>query len=206
MKIFKYSITVSFLLFAFAVRPSAAQTDISGVELWAQNCGNCHTSQPGNRYNADWWDSIMDHMKLQARLTDAEADAILGFLKSSAHKVAEAEPTSPAIPAMAVHEVSSSLTSGPYPEEWLSRIDAKKDYESLCVACHGKQGKGNGPAAVAFNPKPANFTKKKFQESKTDAELIESLTNGKGAMPPFGGQLTSEQIEAMVVYIRGLSK
>src|SRR5262247_4649027 len=33
-----------------------------------------------------------------------------------------------------------------------------------CVSCHGSGGKGNGAAAVALIPKPADLTSKKVQD------------------------------------------
>ena len=35
---------------------------------------------------------------------------------------------------------------------------AAENYKGVCVPCHGEKGDGNGAAAVALNPKPANFT------------------------------------------------
>ena len=49
-------------------------------------CGNCHRTQPGDRYTAKDWEAIGMHMTITARLTDAQAAAVLEFLKSSAMK------------------------------------------------------------------------------------------------------------------------
>jgi len=34
----------------------------------------------------------------------------------------------------------------------------KELFQVNCIACHGPEGKGNGPAAAALNPHPRNFT------------------------------------------------
>jgi mono/diheme cytochrome c family protein len=34
----------------------------------------------------------------------------------------------------------------------------KVSFENTCVACHGPQGKGDGPAAAALDPKPKNLS------------------------------------------------
>jgi len=34
----------------------------------------------------------------------------------------------------------------------------KKIFTTTCVSCHGAAGKGDGPAAMALEPRPANFT------------------------------------------------
>ncbi|HZY38300.1 MAG TPA: c-type cytochrome, partial [Mucilaginibacter sp.] len=36
--------------------------------------------------------------------------------------------------------------------------DAKVIYITNCAPCHGDKGKGDGPAAAALNPKPADHT------------------------------------------------
>lgn len=38
----------------------------------------------------------------------------------------------------------------------------KATYDDKCAACHGPLGKGDGPAAAALNPKPANLADKAF--------------------------------------------
>jgi mono/diheme cytochrome c family protein len=53
-----------------------------------------------------------------------------------------------------------------------------------CVTCHGAKGKGDGAAAVALNPKPADWTSKRVQD-ESDGELFWKISNGRGAMPPW---------------------
>lgn len=83
---------------------------------------------------------------------------------------------------------------------------AAKFFEQTCAACHGMTGRGDGPAAVALNPKPADLGDPKFQVARTDVQLREVITSGKGVMAPFGKRLTKEQIEALVQYIRSLKR
>lgn len=71
-----------------------------------------------------------------------------------------------------------------------------------CVACHGPGGKGDGPAAVALNPKPADWTSKRVQDD-TDGELFWKITTGRGAMPAWR-QLPESDRWAIVQYIRSL--
>ena len=40
-------------------------------------------------------------------------------------------------------------------------------FEANCVQCHGKDGNGNGPAAVFLNPRPRDFTAGKFKFRST---------------------------------------
>jgi len=69
-----------------AAFPQVVHGQRSGVEIWAATCGNCHRTQPGGRYTAKDWDAIGMHMAIEARLTDAQATAVLEFLKTNAMK------------------------------------------------------------------------------------------------------------------------
>lgn len=40
-----------------------------------------------------------------------------------------------------------------------SMRDAKAMFQTYCAACHGKEGKGDGPAATALKKAPADLTK-----------------------------------------------
>ncbi len=84
--------------------------------------------------------------------------------------------------------------------------DAKQQFATKCATCHGPDGHGNGPASAALNPKPRNFHDKSQMAGLTDADLVHSITMGKGAMPKWGGVLTESQITALVAHIRELGK
>ena len=78
----------------------------------------------------------------------------------------------------------------------------KKSVETNCVSCHGPQGKGDGPAAAALNPKPANWQSDK-NKKEADGELFWNITNGRGPMPPWK-HLPEKERWQIVNYIRQL--
>ena len=82
-----------------------------------------------------------------------------------------------------------------------SEYNQGKDiYENKCQMCHGPKGDGNGPAAAAFHPKPANFTGLMFWEQKNVNKIItDAIEHGHGLMPPIG--LSLGQIKAVIDYI-----
>ncbi len=43
------------------------------------------------------------------------------------------------------------------PSKWPSLARGKQLFEQNCISCHGATGHGDGPAAAALSPKPANF-------------------------------------------------
>ena len=80
----------------------------------------------------------------------------------------------------------------------------KKVAQANCVSCHGAAGNGNGPAALALNPKPADWTSKEVQ-SETDGAIFWKITSGRGAMPAWRHLAESDRW-ALVQYIRSLKK
>jgi mono/diheme cytochrome c family protein len=81
-------------------------------------------------------------------------------------------------------------------------------FGNYCVTCHGIHADGNGRAARLYKPKPANLR----LSDKNDAyvALIVRLGGealGRSAfMPPWGAELTDEQMRDLVVYVRSLNE
>jgi len=82
---------------------------------------------------------------------------------------------------------------------------AKTLYVTNCSPCHGTTGKGDGPAAAALNPKPANHTSAAVQ-SETDGSLFWKLSEGRNPMPSYKKILTDQQRWELINYIRTLGK
>ena len=82
--------------------------------------------------------------------------------------------------------------------------NAKKTAETNCQSCHGPSGKGDGPAAAALTPKPADWTSARVQK-ETDGELFWKISNGRGPMPPWKHLPEKDRWE-LVNYLRTLKK
>jgi mono/diheme cytochrome c family protein len=78
-------------------------------------------------------------------------------------------------------------------------------YIANCAPCHGNKGKGDGPAAAALNPKPADHSSARVQ-SETDGSLFYKLSAGRSPMPSYSKILTDQQRWELVNYIRTLAK
>lgn len=76
-----------------------------------------------------------------------------------------------------------------------------KEFKTNCTACHGRSGKGNGPASIALNPRPANLTSDNVQAQPVGA-LFWKIEHGKGAMPTWGKSLKPKQVWALVSFIK----
>jgi len=81
----------------------------------------------------------------------------------------------------------------------------KKTFKSNCTTCHGKKGKGNGPAAVALNPKPANLQSDRVQNESQSA-LFWKISTGRKGMPRWKSALSKKQLWAVVIYVKSLTK
>lgn len=76
-------------------------------------------------------------------------------------------------------------------------------YKTYCILCHGIKADGAGRAANNYNPRPANLT----VSVATDAYKEAIIRKGGAAMgrsefmPPWGLELTDEQIRDVVFYL-----
>ena len=90
----------------------------------------------------------------------------------------------------------------PLPDDKATRETGEKVAKINCVSCHGAKGKGDGAAAAALNPKPADWTSKKVQ-AESDGEIFWKISTGRGAMPSWKF-LPENDRWAVVRYIRSL--
>jgi mono/diheme cytochrome c family protein len=83
----------------------------------------------------------------------------------------------------------------------------KAIYEKLCLACHGPRGKGDGPTGKVLIP-PATDLTSAATKKKSDTDLLKIIRDGNPptAMPAWKGQLSEQEIQAVLAYIRSLSK
>ena len=72
-------------------------------------------------------------------------------------------------------------------------------YDAKCMICHGANGSGDGPAAAAFTPKPADFTSPSFWKDKTPEKIASIITKGEGHMPAFN--FNPDEIKAVINYL-----
>ena len=77
-------------------------------------------------------------------------------------------------------------------------------FQRYCALCHGANGDGKGRAAPKYKPTPANLVLSPYPDEYK--ELI--IRNGGAAigrspyMPPWGDELTSQQIRDVLAYLR----
>ena len=72
-------------------------------------------------------------------------------------------------------------------------------FSKKCVLCHGADGTGNTPLGKQLQA--ANLHSKAVQ-SRSDDELHTVVHDGQTNMPPFGDQLTDDEITQVIQYVR----
>lgn len=83
-------------------------------------------------------------------------------------------------------------------------------FKANCTACHGEQGKGDGLAAAALNPKPRNFQAKDNwingqNFSGLYKTLEEGINGGKSGMNAFS-HLSAKDRVALINHVRSFSQ
>lgn len=196
------------LLLALLVAPASAQQQKpSGAEVWSTNCGRCHRVRAVDAYTATQWESVVTHMALTARLTHDETQAVREFLVGAAQVRERA--TSGAASASRQREPLKLASRGnvgvvPLDSRCCDPAVGGAVFKAQCVACHGSKGKGDGPAAAALNPRPANLADAARMEKLSDDSLVQIVSAGRLTMPGYGKTLTQEQVREVVAYVRGL--
>nr|MDQ3005632.1 copper resistance protein CopC [Chloroflexota bacterium] len=68
-------------------------------------------------------------------------------------------------------------------------------FSATCAACHGAEGKGDGPVGLTLNPRPADLRQHAIPGIHTDAQLFEWITNGfpGSRMPAFKNTLSDTE-------------
>jgi caa(3)-type oxidase subunit IV len=89
-------------------------------------------------------------------------------------------------------------------------FSAAASFGTVCATCHGPSGQGDGPAGMALDPRPANFTDPAFWETRDRARIVTVIRDGAASvggsslMAPWGALYTPEQLEEMADYVMSL--
>lgn len=124
-------------------------------------------------------------------------------LRSAAERPSMA-PRVPADQLAAARALTSPLPDAP---ETVERGKALYEGKGACLNCHGPTGGGDGPLAASLDPSPRNFQHHGFWRHRAEGEVfwvIKHWSPGT-AMIGFDGQLTDEEIWAVVHYLRQLA-
>jgi mono/diheme cytochrome c family protein len=104
----------------------------------------------------------------------------------------------------------TAATTGPLlarDGEDAARFRGSLVFLNYCVTCHGPNADGNGRAAKLYDPRPANL-----RRSDKNAQYMQLIVRMGGKrmgrsefMPPWGEELTDEQIGDVVAYLQSIN-
>jgi high-affinity iron transporter len=143
--------------------------------------------------------------QLPARL----AAQIDGGIAAMALLVARAGPADSLALAATEIERRLSLALGVALDERPARepslASGERIYGAQCASCHGRSGRGDGPAAGTLTPRPADFTDPALMASATPLDIYRKVTTGVPAtsMPAFEALLSREQRWDVTAYVLG---
>lgn len=104
------------------------------------------------------------------------------------------------VSSLAILAVSASLATS---AALADGDGGKKLYVSQCQLCHGRNGDGKGPAGVALNPAPTDFTSAPFWKSHTDAQVDTSIQTGVPGTSMSGyASISEEQLADLLQYLQ----
>ena len=87
--------------------------------------------------------------------------------------------------------------------------DVKETWDKECAKCHGPDGKGDTKMGKKIDIK--DFTDTKYQDSLKDDAMAKAIKEGvkdgdKTRMKGFGETLSTDEIKALVEYVRKFKK
>jgi mono/diheme cytochrome c family protein len=98
-------------------------------------------------------------------------------------------------------EVAAQAVRPPMTEALLVR--GWERFEIFCAPCHGRDGTGNGLVPQRGFPHPPSYHENRLRAA-SDRYLVNVITNGYGAMYPYGARVPPADRWAIVAYIRAL--
>ena len=197
-----FSLSVSLLLLALIAGPALAGDAAAGAQK-AAICGACHGAT-GSSVNPEWPNLAGQHesyivaqlqsfkqatrdnplmMPNAAALSDQDMQDLGAHFASQTPAGLEADPSN--------YKLGEKLYRGGGPERKLP----------ACIACHGPQGKGNGPAR--YPALRAQHSVYAYNQLKAFAEG-RRRTPGNDIMKVVAGRLTDDEMRALASYTQGL--
>ena len=97
---------------------------------------------------------------------------------------------------------AAKLLPNPVPVTNSGLTAARSLFLDNCARCHGDRGRGDGPDAAQYKPRPASLAQAMRAPALTDGEIFWKITEGRRPMPGFKNQLSDEQRWQLVNLLR----
>ena len=131
------------------------------------------------------------------------------FVAATVAIAEEREPLKPRVPPDQMAEAKALKNPIANTPENVAKGKALFEGKGTCFNCHGKEGKGDGPAGQILNPSPRDFTNCKFHKKRKDGELFWVIKNGSagtGMVPLIPAAINEEEAWTIINYERTFCK
>ena len=150
---------------------------------------------------------LRDAREVASRLPGAQAGVARALLDSIVAAMNAKQP--PAALSALNQRFALSLGSEAaleLPKSAINLADGQRLYQGNCASCHGEKGLGDGPAAVALDPKPPAIGTGTIMGEVTPAMAFRKISVGVTgtAMPSFSAKLTPDERWNIVMYLGSL--
>ncbi len=200
-----------------------AETLTQGQQIFNENCASCHGEDGvglvlgstdftdprriGHLAPRDLYLTITQgHGSMpawQSRLSQDERWDVIDYLRTFTYDPALAEEVVSIAPQTPTSIPAACDTVQEHPLTWEDRtaIEAGQViYEAQCALCHGQDGSGGLPDTPDFTSREVQD---KLHESPGDFYC--AISEGMGAMPSFGNQLSQESSWQILTYLGSLA-
>jgi cbb3-type cytochrome c oxidase subunit III len=169
-----------------------------GEQLFATKCGSCHTlAAAGTRGTiGPDLDEAFKYVRKQGFEQSSIADIVRGQIAYAAAPMPRDLVTGEDADSVALYVAGVAGKEGAAKGGKVTATDGKSIFASAgCASCHTLADAG---ATGTIGPSLD-------QAKPPQALVVERVTNGKGAMPSFKGQLTDAQIQAVAKYVSSVA-
>lgn len=164
-----------------------------GAAVFAGRCASCHGERGEGGYGPALADGVVlasfPDVAAQIAFVEAGTGTMPGFVDQLSREEIEAVVT------FTRDGLAGSEPSEAVEDPDLAALGAQV-YADTCTGCHGAEGEGG------FGPELAGGAVVAAYPDAADQRAV--LETGRGAMPSYEGELTSEQIAAVVAYTRAM--
>ncbi|MBW7916570.1 MAG: respiratory nitrate reductase subunit gamma [Trueperaceae bacterium] len=212
---------------AAAMQPEPSVTDLPGYHLYLGSCARCHgpngdadvLSKDSHSFAVPPRNLTQGAFRFVSTQNGVASDADL------AHVIRHGLPVAgmPGFGFLSAAQVNSivqvidymwvgrpvagpPVDPGPTPAFTTALVSqGEQMYATMCSACHGEAGRGDGPAAATLAVRPANLAAGRIKAGSDPVQLYYRIATGiKGdtgqAMPAFGA-LPPDQIWSIVAFL-----
>jgi quinol-cytochrome oxidoreductase complex cytochrome b subunit/mono/diheme cytochrome c family protein len=188
--------------------PAGPLQRLDVTKLYNDNCAACHGVDGSGKQIRPNMPTIPDLTSLawQMSQTDVEithriVDGNEPLMPAYRDKLTQAQILALTIYVRAFAVTPASPPAQPAPPPSAVGMTPIQIYRAYCLACHDADGRGNTVRKPM--PEMPDFHDSKWQTSRTDQELLQSILNGKGKfMLPMKDKLSVKDAEQMTAFVR----